>query len=250
VRAKRRFPTVSPGYHLLLDPSVAPAVTLHVPASHGLTVFDSFTNRFQAIVGNDWFQHQIVSLLNSLHVSPTTLPVFVPYNTFVTDANPNLCLTPPGCGYFTGFHNAILSNTNPHAINTYMWATYEDFGTALPAPFDIGTRVLSHELVEWAADPFAQDNRAKGRVTSLLNVTPGWSSPYYGGSAYCGNYLEVADVVEFWPFLLYANQVGSSTNYLLANAAFLSWFARQSPSTGIGGLYDVGGAFNTYATAC
>ena len=242
--------TVSPGYHLLLDPSVAPAVTLHVPGSQGLTVFNPSTNRFQAIVGDDWFQHQIVSLLNSLHVSPTTLAVFVPYNTIVTDANPKDCLTPPYCGYFTGFHNAILSNTNPHAINTYTWASYEDDGTLLPPSFDLGTEVLSHELVEWAADPFAQSARSKGQVTDLLNTTPGWSSPYYGGSAYCANYLEVADVVEFWPFLLYVNQIGSSTNYLLADAAFLSWFARESPSTAIGGRYDLAGIFSTYSTAC
>jgi hypothetical protein len=57
-------------------------------------------------------------------------------------------------------------------------------------------------------------------------------------------------VLEGWPFLLYFDQIGSSTDYLLANAAFLSWFARQSPSTGIDGLYDLGGAFNTYSTAC
>src|SRR5262249_3810085 len=118
--------TVSPGYHVLLDPTVAPAVTLHVPASQGLTDFNPVTNRYQAVVSDDWFQHQIVSLLNSLHIGATTLAVFVPYNTFVTDANPNDCFTPPYCGYFTGFHNAIPSNTNPHAINTYTWATYED----------------------------------------------------------------------------------------------------------------------------
>jgi hypothetical protein len=242
--------TVSPDYHLLLDPSVAPTVTLHVPASQGLTVFDPSTNRFQGVVGDDWFQHQIVSLLNSLHVSPTTLAVFVPYNTVVTDANPNDCLAPPYCGYFTGFHNAVLSNAKPHAINTYTWASYLDDGTRVPPPFDLGTEVLSHELVEWAADPFAQSDRSKGRVTDLLNTTPGWIWPFNSGPAICGNYLEVADVLEGWPFLLYVNQIGSSTNYLLANAAFLSWFARQSPSTGIDGLYDLGGAFNTYSTAC
>ena len=41
-----------------------------------------------------------------------------------------------------------------------------------------------------------------------------------------------------------------TSRYLLANGAFLSWFARQSPSTAIGGLYDLGGVFSTYSTAC
>ncbi len=43
--------------------------------------------------------------------------------------------------------------------------------------------------------------------------------------------------------------ISLTSKYLLANAAFLSWFARQSPSTAIGGLYDLGGIFSTYSTA-
>jgi hypothetical protein len=111
-------------------------------------------------------------------------------------------------------------------------------------------KAFSHELAEWAADAFVHNARIKGQETSLLNTTPAWSSPYYGAGSICANYLEVADTLEGWPFLLAAQPIGSSTYYLLANAAFLSWFARQSPSTGIGGLYDLGGAFSTYSTAC
>jgi hypothetical protein len=241
--------TVSPGYHLLLDPSVAPAVTLHVPASQGLSVFDPFINRFQALVGDDWFHHQIVSLLNSLQISPTTLAVFVAYNTYVTPLNPNECLALGSNCFYLGFHNAVPSNTNPHAINTYTWVSYVDQGNRYPPPLDLGAEVLSHELTEWAADPFAQNTRIKGQVTDFMNTTPGWIWPNFPIS-YCGNYLEVADVLETSPFFLGANPIGSLTTYLLANAAFLSWFARQSPSTGIGGLYDLGGVFNTYSTAC
>jgi hypothetical protein len=58
--------------------------------------------------------------------------------------------------------------------------------------------------------------------------------------------LEVADPLEEGIFL-YAQ---ASPKYLLADGAFLSWFARQSPSTAIGGLYDVAGFFSTYSTAC
>ena len=36
---------------------------------------------------------------------------------------------------------------------------------------------------------------------------------------------------------------GSATVYLFADAAFLSWFARESPSTALGGLYDAAGIF-------
>jgi hypothetical protein len=144
--------TTSPGYHLLLDPSDVPAVTVHVPAAQGITFFDPTTNRTEGVVGGDWFYHQLLGLLNSLHVSPTTLAAFVPYNTYITDQNPNDCLQPPGCAYSAGFHEAALSNNNPHAINTYAYATYEDAGTA--SPYDWGTDGLSHEILEWAADPF------------------------------------------------------------------------------------------------
>ena len=40
------------------------------------------------------------------------------------------------------------------------------------------------------------------------------------------------------------------SKYLVADGAFLSWFARQSPSTAIGGLYDLRCVFSTYSTAC
>src|SRR5215472_1491743 len=114
--------TTSPGYHLLLDPSDVPAVTVHVPAAQGLTFFDTNANRTVGVVTGDWLFHQLLGLLNSLQVSPTTLAVFVPYNTYVTDQNPNDCLRPPGCAFSAGFHEAVLSNTNPHAINTFAMA--------------------------------------------------------------------------------------------------------------------------------
>lgn len=57
--------------------------------------------------------------------------------------------------------------------------------------------------------------------------------------------LEVADPIEgFGALYLPLDQ------HLLTDGAFLSWFARQSPSTAIGGLYDLGGIFSTYSTAC
>jgi hypothetical protein len=232
--------TTSPGYHLLLDPSVVPAVTLQVPAAQGLAVFDPVTNRTHGIVGGDWFHHQLLGLLSSLHVSPTTLAVFVPYNTRVTDQNPSDCLQPSGCGYFIGYHEAALSNNNPHAINTFAYADYVDRGT--DSPFDWGAEVLSHELLEWAADPFAQQN-IQHQAVFHGNLAPAWTSPYFV-PGFCTTPLEVADPLEAWVLNFPPDQ------HLLADGAFLSWFARQSPSTGVYGLYDVVGIFNTYSTAC
>src|SRR5262249_28430241 len=57
--------TTSPGYHLLLDPSDVPAVTLHVPAAQGITFFDPTANRPVGVVTGDWFFHQLLGLLSS-----------------------------------------------------------------------------------------------------------------------------------------------------------------------------------------
>jgi hypothetical protein len=236
--------TTSPGYHLLLDPSDIPAVTLHVPAAQGLTFFNSDTNLPVGIVGGNWFFHQLLGLINSLHISPTTLPVFVPYNTSVTDQNPNDCLHLPGCAHYNGYHYAVLSNSNPHAINTFIMAAYHDFGTE--STLDLGTFILSHELLEWAADPFDHYSSVQNpaAATSLImNTTPGWTVIPPGG--FCDTALEVADPLEN-----YFISATAAPNYLLSDGAFLSWFARQSPSTAIGGLYDQAGIFNTYSTAC
>jgi hypothetical protein len=230
--------TTSPGYHLLLDPSDVPAVTLHVPAAQGITAFDPVTNRTFGVVSGDWFWHQLLGLLDSLHVSPTTLPAFVPYNTFVTDGNPNDCLRPPYCAYYDGYHYGIPSSNNPHAINTFIMASYLDRGTY--SPYDFGTFVLSHELLEWSADPFGHASRIQGQPVFLANTAPAWTSPYFP----CTNILEVSDPLD--PIGLYL----PPDLHILADGAFLSWFARQSPSTALGGLYDMVGVFSTYSTAC
>jgi hypothetical protein len=177
-----------------------------------------------------------------------SLAVFVLYNTFVTAQNPNDCFGPAGCRFYTGFHSAVPSNAKLDAINTFAFASFEDFGTALPAPYDIGTYVLSHEILEWANDPFVHGDRVRGQQTFFANTVPAWTSPYDTEDS-CSTPLEVADPLA-GSFKLGVQAGGSPTIYVLANAVFLSWFARQSPSTAIGGLYDAGGAFTSYSTAC
>jgi len=234
--------TASPGYHLLLDPSVVPAVTLHVPPAQGGTFFNLNTNRPVGAVSGDWFRRQLQGLLSSLQVSPKTLAVFVPYNTFVTEQNVNDCLRDPdNCPVAGGFHSAAIGSTNPNAINTFAYAAYEDAGTL--SPYNQGTLPLSHEILEWAADPFAHSSRIQGQAAFLQNRAPAWSSPYYFN--FCATYLEVADPLFGIGFLAVPPD-----QHALADGAFLSWFARQSPSTGIFGLYDMAGLFSTYSMAC
>jgi hypothetical protein len=238
--------TVSTDWHLLLDPIDIPTVTLHVPASQGLTIPDPYTGGIDGIVSDVWLLRQIEGLLGSLHISPTTLAAFVPYNTFVTDQDPEDCLV--SCAYFTGYHYAFPRGKTPHTINTFAMASYLDLGTATPPGVDFSAYVLSHEILEWANDPFDYGTRVKGEPTYVSNYTPPWTSPYYAEGTICSPVLEVADPLEAWYLL--KQPISSPTTYAIADEAFLPWFTRQTPSTSYSGLYDAAGIFNTYSTAC
>ena len=59
--------------------------------------------------------------------------------------------------------------------------------------------------------------------------------------------LEVADPLEDGIYIA-VSTAGTSTVYLLADAAFLSWFARESPNrTSEGGRYTFMGDLNPFA---
>src|SRR5262249_48736147 len=135
------------------------------------------------------------------------------------------------------------------SINTFAMTSYLDYGDFLPPSYDFGSYVLSHEILEWANDPFDHGARIpQGQAAFLSNTAPAWSSPYYNDGLICTTTLEVADPLEYWSII--TQPVGSSTVFLVADGAFLSWFARQDPSTGIFGLYDEAGLFSTYSDTC
>jgi len=240
--------TTSPDWHLVLNASDIAPVTLHVPASQGVTALDTTTNRVLGIVGGRWLFVELTNLLNSLRLDPRALVVFESYNTYATDQNPNDCLS-IGCAYYSGYHAAVFSNRDPHAINTYAYATYLDGGDAFPPLYDFSSDVLSHELIEWANDPFDHGERVRGQPTFMSNTAPPWTSPDSGYGTACLPTLEVADPVSA-SFRIGATVAGSPKLYILADAVFLSWFARESPSTAISGLYDAAGFLSTFSQAC
>jgi len=248
--------SASPEYHVLLgQPDVLPTETLHVPAAQGLTVFNPYTNRSEAVVGGKWLQVQLDRLLQSLQIAPTTLAMFVDYNTYATDQNPEDCLTPEGCSFFYAYHGAGFSDRAPHAVNTYIYSSFVDYGDALPARYDAHEAGLSHEVLEWMDDPFVRGMRVQGQAEFLANSAPAWRSPFYAGGTICGSTLEVADPLEgdgtvFGSPVAAVGPSSGGTVFLLADGAYLSWFARQQPSTAIAGRYDVIGAFTTPSSPC
>jgi hypothetical protein len=86
--------------------------------------------------------------------------------------------------------------------------------------------------------------RSDGQWTLTYNLEPRWTSQFY---PLCSHALEVADPLE--GTALRVTPPGRDT-YLLADGAFLPWFARESPSTALAGGYDLIGALDTYSSPC
>jgi hypothetical protein len=123
-------------------------------------------------------------------------------------------------------------------------SAFLDYGDALAPELDEHEYTISHELIEWIDDPFVLPQRVSGQETLIYNEAPRWTSQFY---AACGDALEVADPLEGRAV---SARTPAGTTHLLADGAFLSWFARESPSTAIGGRYDAIGAFDAYSTPC
>jgi hypothetical protein len=215
--------SISPNYHVLLGtPTIATAVTMTIPAADGATAKDPSTGKTIGIVDINWFDPQIQTMLTSLHFTANMLPIFLSNNVYLSNGAPNLNNCCIG-----GYHNAV---TNAAGMQTYIWTAEADPGVL--GGFGDDVNALSHELAEWYNDPFVN------------NVVPNWISsiaPQYG----CNNFLEVGDPlvgVDFSP--------SGFSSYHLQDEAFFSWFARQSPSIAINGLYTYLGTFNSLSTMC
>jgi hypothetical protein len=248
--------TTSPDYHTLLGtPTILSALTLNVPPALGHSFVDAATNRRFAYVDGTWLSGQLRQLLASLHVDPRALAVFLAPNTAASISSVDTC-PGPTCFAFGGYHGAlingnpnILGNQPPQSVNTYAYAEFLDLGNAVPSGINVHLLPVSHELLEWLDDPLVfatQPNQHDPFFPVLAPAAPLWTSPFY--SLGCANIYEVADPLEDG-----APGVGvpdSGHIDVFADAVFQSWFARQSPSTAFGGLYDLIGVFQSFSDSC
>jgi hypothetical protein len=193
----------------------------------------------------------------SLHVDPRALVIFLAPNTMATifGTSPNLC-PGPECQAFGGYHSAFITGTpvlagqaEPQSINTYIYAEFLDLGDLVPPFVNVHLAPVSHEILEWMDNPLivgATPNQfALSGSTITFGFVPLWTSPYF---PLCENFYEVADPLEDGaPFV---GVPDSGHIDLFADAVFQSWFARQSPSTAIGGLYDLIGVFQGFSDSC
>jgi len=238
-------------YHLLFTTVLHPAITIDVPKGQGALI-QTGRGVVAGDVDSTWWGSRIQNLNNSLsYADPTHLQLYLTDNLmlFLQD-NPLECCV-------IGFHGASevvgkgLGSTHGNGnqpIQTFAWASYVTPGFFNPraawALQDIDA--LSHEISEWADDPF------------INNFVQPWTSPAI--APVCQNSLETGDPVVGLGFTEEANtfRQGPTPNgtqvadgfYHPEEEALMPWFMRLNPSpaqvnqSGTNGRYTFMGDLN------
>jgi hypothetical protein len=224
-------------YHLRLHPNVQPTVTIDVPQGAGF-LFRSGRGVVFAGVEITWFEATLQHVKTS--ADPTHLALYLTDDTIAG--------TPHGrfpCWCIGGFHGvsaaaptiggiAASAHSNGNApVQTFAWTSYTTAGLfARPdgGPYwaiqDI--LALSHELSEWANDPF---------VTNVVGLTPGIPGfPQYG----CRSLLETGDPAGNGGFAIGTNTFRQGPNpngsqsadgyYHPEDVVTLPWFLHLGPN--------------------
>ncbi len=193
---RSQFNEQGTGYHLLLNPVLHPAISIDVPSSQG-TLIQTARGVVAGDVASMWWATRIQNLNNSLgYADPTHLQLYLTDNVMLfVGRNPLACC-------IIGFHGASevpghgLGSTHGNgsqAIQTFAWASYTTPGFFNPMRAwtlqDIDP--LSHEISEWADDPF------------INNFVQPWTSPAIAPT--CSNVLETGDPVVGVGFTKEAN---------------------------------------------
>jgi hypothetical protein len=229
---RAQFDKVGAGspYHLMLHPDVLPAVTIDVPSNQGFLYQDPDGFVFPVIDLSYWAA-QINNLENS--ADPTHLPIYLTNDVLLGSSVSDCCTI--------GFHGTKASgkkvgygkSQGNASVQTFAWASWVIPGTyprvtTPPADWAIqDIHALSHEISEWADDPFV-DNAVQPWLTP--------TAPQYG----CSPVLETGDPVVGIGFAMGTNafEQGSSNGYQIADGhyhpedeTFLPWFMRAAPNT-------------------
>jgi hypothetical protein len=250
---RAQFNKVGSGYHLYLDqPTVWDAVTIDVPSSRG-TVFVTPVGWHYGGVNLSWFQARVQNLMKRSNLDPTHLVMFLTTDVVLFKGNdptaPGACcgLGGHGAGHATGGDNGPTNGNGNQPVQTFVWGSWLTPGVSGPRAWvqkDIAS--LSHELTEWAIDPFNS------------NTVLGWRSriaPQYG----CSNLLESADPLVNAGFSV-GNPGSNHYNvnpfppfndgmFHVSDEAFIPWFMSlaadntfsQPTQSGAGGRYTLMG---------
>ncbi len=196
--------SISPQYHVMLNPlTVTPVQTVNVPPSDGFTLPGSCGNRLGVVDIGFWLS-QAQALLTKL-APPTAVAIFITY-----DMGQN----------FMGGNPRPMSGLGVEipSEQTFVIGSYTEPNAFIQTPGNIS--VLSAVLADWVVDPLLFSDRV-----------PPWG--HIGLMPGCEDLmLSTAPLGTTYP----VTQKGFT--YDVAEAAFLSWFARQSPSTAVNGWYS------------
>jgi len=209
------LPGFSPDYHVLLGgPSIAPTVTISVPAGKG-NAYALSGGGFIGLVDTTYFEQALATLLPSY--TSGELPVFTTDNVFLGTNGliQNCCIL--------GFHASQSGPTS--SAKTWIYAAYIEPGTLTDSQTGALLDVvpLSHEVAEWLNDPFVGGTG--------INWIPPAILPGQGGA--CIANFETGDPLEAGPFTF--NKVTNGTTYHLQDEVFLPWYLQSTSSFSVNG---------------
>jgi hypothetical protein len=225
--------TVNAGHHTDLSPTIGATLTVSINArKSGTTTAAVFSvggcgNGVIGVVNINTLNAQFTNYITVHGINASQFPLFVLYNAVMSSGaanNLNNCC-------ILGFHNA-LGNSPTAPGQTYGVADFQGNGAVFTGVSD--TAVLAHEIGEWANDP-----------SGFNSVNPAWGGIGQVGS--CQNNFEIGDPLS-------GNEAPAISfngfTYHFQELAFFSWFYRDSPSQGAGGVYSSNGTFKGFAKAC
>jgi len=161
---RSQFNKVGSSYHLLFGtPTVWPTQTFDVPQNQG-SAFVNSRGVALGLVSISWFSAQLNNLMNSLHLDPTHLPIFLTNNVMLYIGKPGNCCV---IGYHGAAHSTgagigkVHSNSGSTELQTFAYAAYTTPGTfgnpTTTGYFLKDIHALSHEIAEWGDDPFVNN---------------------------------------------------------------------------------------------
>ncbi len=208
----------SSAWHTLINPTptVYPTQVIQVPQNQATLLVGSVSHRLIALMSLSWFSDRLHQAINQLHISSTTLPIILTYDTFLYQHSLSNCCV---LGYH-GVFSSVNGNGNQQ-VQTFAFAAWTDPNIFPPGWADV--LPLSHEISEWINDPF------------INNFVPPWQFPGIPGS--CQGNLETGDPLEVLPHPDFPVTIGGFT-YHPQTEAILPWFSREVPSSAIGGAYS------------
>ena len=215
-------------YHVALSPvKTLPAIVINIPDTNGVAypsaAFRGCPGGKVAIIDFAFYRPALVNAIAALAsqgVNPGTFPLLTLHNVVECQGkNPGCATLNSGACCILGFHNAI-GGTQTFASTDF--DTSKIFVSPVP---DVS--VTSHEVGEWANDPFGN------------NPTPAWG--HTGQVAGCQANLEVGDPLSGTLAPPIFNPQNGFT-YHMQELAFFSWFY-GAPSVGVNGWFSNNGTF-------